>query len=274
MTLSFREIRKSLAPRWLTDGDGELVGYSLDLVKDAFVERVRLGLMVRFPQQGPDGTPAPSDALAAMGRDRRVVRGITESLDGYARRLLTWLDDRKTTGNAFALMQKLSEYTGPGCVFKTVDAQGNWYLRAADGTRSFVYKRQNWEWDDHPVDPISGKRRWSRFWVIIHPPASLWLPQNDWGDAAGPDWGEQTNTWGSTATADQVATVRAIIADWKDAGTRCVNVIIAFDPASFDPSAAVNDAGMPNFLWEHWSINVAGVQVPARLSTARYWDGV
>ena len=41
---SFRQLRLSLAPRWLLDGEGGLIGYSLDLMKDAFVERVRLSL--------------------------------------------------------------------------------------------------------------------------------------------------------------------------------------------------------------------------------------
>jgi len=272
--LTFRSIRKTLAPRWLTEEDGELVGYSLDLVKDAFVERARLGLLVRFPQQGPDGSPAPADALAAMGRDRRVVRGINEAAAGYARRLLYWLDDRKNAGNAFALMQKLSEYTGEGCVFKTVDARGNWFIRDADGTRSYYFNQANWEWDDHPIQvggPNDGRTRWSRFWVIVHPPATLWTETNTWG--GGSLWGDGVATWGSTATSDQVATMRAIVADWKPAHTRCVNIIVAFDPASFDPTAAVDASGMPNYLWEFWSKNVGGVQVPARLSTARYWSG-
>lgn len=272
---SFRQIRRSLAPRWLTEGDGGLVGYSLDLIKDAFVERARLGHLARFPQQGPDGTAGPTDAIAALGRDRRVVRGLNETLEAYALRLIKWLDDRRTAGNAFALMQKLAEYTGDGCVFKTVDARGNWYVRAVDGTRTYYLKKANWEWDNHPIDIPTGKKRWSRFWVIIHPASSLWTPQpQNWGDAAGPRWGQAQYTWGSTATLEQVQTVRAIIADWKPANAKCVNIILAFDPASFDPLAAVNAPGMPNSLWEHWSRNVAGVQVPARLSTARYWDGV
>lgn len=269
---SFRQIRRFLAPRWLTEGDGGLVGYSLDLVKDAFVERARLGHLARFPQQGPDGTAGPTDAIAAIGRDRRAVRGLNESLEAYALRLIKWLDDRRAAGNAFALMQKLSEYTGDGCVFKTVDAQGNWYVRAADGTRTYYLKKANWEWDDHPTDIPTGKKRWSRFWVIIHPPVSLWTTAPDYGD--GTDWGTTGKTWGTSATPEQIATVRAIIADWKPAHGKCVNIIVAFDPASFDPNAAVDASGMPNSLWEHWSINVGGVQVPARLATARYWDGV
>lgn len=272
--LTFRTIRRLLGPPWLTTGEAGLVGYSLDLLKDAFVERVRLGLLVRFPFQGPDGTTAPPDALAAIGRARGVRRGLNESAASYANRCLRWLDDRKTQGSPFALMQKLAEYTGPGCKFRTVDTRGNWYTREVDGSTSYVLKRANWEWDDHPVDIPSGKNRWSRFWVFIYPPATLWTPQPfDWGDVAGPDWGDPVDTWGTTATGDQVKTIQAIVNEWKPAGTRCVNIIIAFDPASFDPAAAVDDPGMPNGQWEFDGRVVGGVMVPARLDTARYWDG-
>jgi hypothetical protein len=52
-----------------------------------------------------------------------------------------------------------------------------------------------------------------------------------------------------------------------------VNIIVAFDAASFDPAAGVSDPGMPGGAWAHWSTNNAGVQEAVRLSTARYWDG-
>lgn len=267
--LTFRQIRKFLAPRWLTEEDGELLGYSLDLMKDAFVERARLGQLIRFPQQDGTGTPAPDDALAAMGRDRRTIKGIRETSAHYATRLLTWLDDRRTAGNAFALMQQLAAYTGPGPAFRTVDARGNWYSRAADGTTSFTLNTANWLWDGTTGGSGAVGKRWSRFWVIIYP-NGLWVPGPDsWG--TGPDnWGDAaTETWGSTASPDEVADIRAIVEQWKPGGTRCVNIIIAFNPASFDPAAPE-----PDGLWGRWSKVVNGVRVPSRLATARYWDGV
>lgn len=269
-TPRFRLARRKLAPPWVVrEGDGELIGYALDIIKDAFIERLRLGLLARLPQQDPDGTPAPSDALAAIGHDRRVVRGINETETAYAKRLIAWLDDRKTAGNPFALMQKLAEYTGPLPSFRTVDARGNWYSRAANGTRSMLLKQGNWDWDG--IDPLV---QWSKFWVIIYP-NGLWSESAyDWGDAAGPDWGESAQTIGSTATPEEVEAIRFLVSDWKPAGTKCINIIVAFDPASFDPTHALHGAGLPDGLWEHWSKVVGGVQVPARLATARYWDGV
>lgn len=266
---TFRTSRQKLTTSWLSNGEGGLVGYTLDLLKDTFARRLELGLLVRFPQQGPDGSPAPEDALAALGRDRRVIRGINETGEHYATRLIPWLDDRKTAGNPFSLMKKLSEYCGSACAFRTVDVRGNWYSREADGTISVLLKTANWDWDG-ATDALT---RWSRFWVIIYP-NGVWSEGQAWGDAGTQDWGDPGHTWGSTATPDEVVSTRSIVADWKPAGTRCVNIILAFDNASFDPANLVNTPGMPNGLWGHWSKNVAGVQVPARLATARYWDGV
>lgn len=271
---SFRTTRRVMAPPWLLEGDGEAIGYSLDLVKDAAMERMWLALLARCPQNDPSGeTTAPTDALDAMGRDRRVLRARAGETDAeYAARLITWLDEAKRRGNPFALMSRLAEYLGPLPSFRVVDAQGNWFSRAADGTESYLLAQANWEWDAHPYAE-DGRKRWSRFWVVIYP-NGLWSEgAYDWGDVLGPGWGEGTETIGSSATPDEVAAVRYLVNDWKPARSRCVNIIIAFDGASFDPTAAVDAAGMPNSLWESWGRNVDGVYVPTRLSTARYWDG-
>lgn len=267
---SFRTARRFMCPPWLREGDGEKVGYSLDVMKDASVEAWRLSMMARLPQNDPSGaTTAPPDALAAMGRDRRVVPGLDESPQSYAARLIQWIDEAKRRGNPFALMKKLAEYLGPLPSFRVVDAQGNWFSRDADGNESYVLAQANWEWDDHPFTD-GGRKRWSRYWPIIYP-NGLWTDGAEWGDPAV-EWGLEDLTWGTSATPEQVATVKAIVNDWKPARSRVVNIVIAFDAASFDPAAAVADPGMPNGLWEHWSRNVGGVQVPARLDTARYWD--
>ena len=272
---NFRTVSKFLMPYWLSSGDGELVNYSLDLMRDAFIERCRLGLLARFPQNGPNGELAPDDALVQMGNDRRVVRGINETSASYALRLIQWLDDRITQGSPFTLMKKLAEYTGGGaltgvCSFRTVDARGNWYSRDVNGNNTVLLNQQNWDWDGTPAIT----NRWSRFWVIIYPPSSLWTTNPDWDDVTGPSWTDPIDTWGSTATDDEVSTIQSLVSEWKPAGTRCVNIIIAFDPASFVPTAARESTGLPDGYWDHWSRRVGGVRVPARLSTARYWDGV
>jgi hypothetical protein len=259
---TFRTLRKKLTPSWLHTGDSELVGYALDLIKDAFITRVFQGLLVGYPQQDPNGTAAPVDALAMMGRDRRVVRGIGETDEAYALRLRQFLTDRRTCGNPFTLMKVLAAYLGDGTSFRTVDVRGNWYSRSSAGVETSSLAAANWDWDG-----AGSTARWSRFWVIIYP-GTLWnTTTDDWGDA-DLDWAETDHVWGCTATPDQVATVKHLIRDWKPAGTRCVEVIAAFDANSFDPTAPE-----PDGTWDRWGTTTDGVRVASRLSTARYFGG-
>ena len=255
-----------MGPPWLTvTGESGQLGFALDIIKNAFVERARLGLLVRFPQQDPTGTPAPDDALAAMGRDRRIVRGLSETSKAYAARLLTWLDTWATAGNPFTLMNQLAAYMGPLPMLRTVDVRGNWFTRNANGTQSALLAQANWDWDG-AADAL---RRWSRFWVIIYP-NGLWTTDGTWGD--GGEWGDG-RSWGSTALVSQVKTIQGIVKAWKPAGTRCVNIILAFDNSSFTPTTARDGTGIPNGTWGTRATTVDGVAVPSRLSTARYWDG-
>lgn len=270
MNTYFRIARKFFGPAWLTeDGESGLVGWASDVIKDAFTERLRLGLLARFPQQDPEGTPAADDALAAIGRDRRIVRGFAETSATYAARLLRWLDDWQAAGSAFALMEQLAAYCGPGPSFRTVDVRGNWYSRDAEGNETSLLQRGNWDWDN----AANALSRWSRFWVIIYP-NGLWTVGPKWGDA-GAVWGTPGRTWGTTATPEQVTSIRSIISDWKPGGTKCVNVVVAFDSTSFDPTTARDGTGLPDGTWGLPSEqNGSEAQVPTRLSTARYWDGV
>lgn len=252
--ITFRSLRKLHAPRWLTEGAGELVGFSLDLVKDAFLERARIGHLSRFPQQDRNGTPGASDALDAMGRDRRVIRGIDETDTTYAARLPEWLVDRRRAGNPFVLMKQLAGYVGVNASFRIVDNRGNWYSRAADGTQTSSLDTGNWDWD-------GDTDAWARFWVIIYP-GTRWVVEGVWD--TGALWDEPGLVWGSTATPDHAAGLNSILADWKPAGTRG-SIILAFDAASFDPTAPE-----PDGTWGKHYEYAAGVAVESRLGTARY----
>jgi hypothetical protein len=255
-TPGLRFLRRYLSPTWLTNGEGGLVGYALDLVADAFVERCRLGLMARLPQNDPTGaTTAPPDALAAMGRDRRVVRGISDTDAQYAARLLLWLDDRKTCGNPFTLMRQLAGYCGPGVSFRTVDNSGNWYARSATGVETSSINLANWNWDGDAT-------QWSRGWVIIYP-GTLWTAEGTLGD--GTVYGDAVGTLGSTMTQEQSATLHALVNDWTPAGTQ-IEIILALDPASFNPASPE-----PNGTWRAFYKYVTGTAVASRLATARYF---
>lgn len=259
---TFRTIRALAGgPRWLTTGEGRLVNYALDLLKDGFVKRLYLGLLARFPQDPNDttgATTATPDALAAIGRDRRVVRGIAETDASYARRLITWLDDRQRAGNPFMLMQQLAGYVGTanGVSFRTVDTRGNWYARDAAGVETSSIKQANWNWDGLS-SPL-----WSRFWVIIYP-GTLWSAEGTWGTGT---WGDTTGVLGATVTQEQAATLRTIVADWKPAGTRGEIILALGGTSTFLPTAPE-----PDGLWGKFYKYVGGVAVATRLASGRYF---
>lgn len=260
---AIRTSRKRLAPRWLTTGDGELIGYSLDLVKDAFIERARLGLLARLPQNNPAGTrTAPADALNAIGRSRRILRGISETDASYAARLVNWLDDWRKAGSAFEMMHQLAGYCGPLPSFRTVDDRGNWYSRTAAGVESSSLVQENWDWDDEAIGA-----KWARFWVIIYP-GGLWTAETyTWGDGSDPVWGAGTDTHGLTMTPEHAVSLRSIVDTWKPEGTRCISIIVSLDAGAFDPTTPE-----PDGTWRNWGVDDAGTRVPARLATARYID--
>ncbi len=250
-----------MAPSWLTDpGDGLEVLHSLGICMDAQAERTYQGTLARFPDH------APADALPPMSRDRKIVRGINESAESFAARLIKWLDDHKVRGNPYALLEQLQAYLVIPTAVRTVDNRGNWFSIDEDGNRSALIDQGNWDWDGDTAS-------WSRFWVIIYPPATLWV-QGDpaIGDAdlwAG-EIGRAGYTIGSTATQEDVAGVRTIVRQWKPAGTLCLWIIVAFDPASFDPT----DGAPPNpdGDWGIWHERVDPA-VAVRLGTASFWDG-
>jgi hypothetical protein len=167
-------------------------------------------------------------------------------------------------------MKQIRDYCGVDMMLRTVDVRGNWFTLAADGTKSYLLKRGNWKWDLLPAS------QWSRFAVILYPPSTLWIEGPTIGDAElwGGAIGTSGYTIGTTATPEQVATIRAIVKEWKPAGTLCLSIIIAFDPDSFDPASLPLSSGMPDGTWDIGTSMQSGARRPSRLSTARYWDGV
>lgn len=250
----FRTVFYALAPSWLTTDDGERVLYNLGLIEDMWMERLRQGLNARFPSR------APSDALAVIGRDRRIVKGYVESDEIYASRLIRAIDDWKTAGNPFALMQQVAAYSGV-TMMRTVDNSGNWY-QLNNGVAEFSLNLDNWDWD-------GSTESWGRFWLILYSESGPWERDGTWGD--GDLWGDDGTTWGSTASPEEVGSIRGIVRDWKPAHARCMNIIVCFDEDYLAPAEGAGD--LPDGTWGHWSKNEGGVQVPARESHAIYWDG-
>jgi hypothetical protein len=253
--MTFTRFYKDNLPAWITDGEGGLVVGSICTLLDAAVERCRQGLSARFPSY------APADALPWIGRDRKIVRGINEPAAAYAARLIRWLDDHKVRGNPYALHAQLRAYLQQDVMIRTVDRRGNWFTTAVGGTKSCSLDTGNWDWDGGALS------RWARFWVIIYPTAGG-LPFTTCSSWATGLWAS-AGSFGTTATADQIASVRGIIKEWKPAGTRCEWIIIATDASSFTPTGSQTPGGD----WGNWGLDTAGNYNLVRLITGRYWEG-
>lgn len=248
-----------LVPWWLSTGEGGIVLESIGRLLNGFAEKMRYGLLVGYPSY------APEDALAEIGRDRKIIRGINEPADAYAARCQRYLTDHRVRGNPWALMDQLRAYCQCEVRIRTVDRSGNWYCLDRDGSRTSNIDTANWNWDSMAASSFS------RFWVIIYPTVAipeLGIPHYPWSPSDAGAW-PSGGTIGTTATPDQVAAVRAIILDWQPEGTRCEWIIVAFDAGSFAP-----DTPEPDGTWHNCGTVVAGDYVPARIASARYWKGV
>jgi len=300
MPSTFRDMIQRISPGWLLgepaqNGGIDYIGarylYSIALQADYMTDRAVEGIKRRFPtyvlagQTQPDG-----DALAMIGRDRTIIQGPNEPNASYGVRLTEWIDDLKLSGNAFALLKQIQGYLTPAyTTLKLVNNWGVWYqlttTKAPDGTLSqaqtvtvspLVANIPNWNWDNTgPWQPTwSPLFAWSQFWVLIYCSGGQPFDKGPRWTDVGAKWTTPGRTWGTTATSSQVASIKGIVSQWKAAHSKCRNIIIAFDPASFNQSA-VGGAPLPDGTWGRWA-NPTGSPFggqAARLPTARYWDG-
>lgn len=261
--ITIRDTVWAALPPWLQRGWAQKFVYALTLPLDAEIEALTLAVQARFPWLAPD------DALPYIGRDRGLLRGPDEPRASYVARLLGWIDAWRSAGAGSSLLDQIAAYLTPHAVrIRLVTDRGVWYTREADGTFSVTHEDPAlWVWDTSP------QTRWARFWVVIYPPPGLWTEGPTWGDSAlwGGAWGSPGYTWGSTATPNQVQAIRALVKLWKPGFAKCENIIIAFDDESFGKLSAGLPAGE---YGSHAKDNGSGIWVPARLVTARYWDGV
>jgi len=261
-TTTYRDTLRRLSPPWLSRGFAEKLIYTIGVHLDALGDGVINAIAARFPNAY---TP---ETLAVTGRERGIRRGPGETDAGYAARLDAWWDAHRKRGNPYALMRQLQAYLTPHLVpMAVVNNSGAWYSLDAAGVPGYVAETA-WNWDNDTT-------RWSRFWLILFPPPSLWRPNAGWsfGGAWGPDtFGnpDELVTWGSTARIDEVNQIRTLVAEWQAPHARCQNIIVAWDDDVFTP---LNTAPpLPDGHWHNFAKIVAGRYVPSREPNAIYWS--
>lgn len=216
---AFRTSFYKMLPWWLTNGEGELANYSLSILVDAFAQAHEESAKARFP------TYAPNDALAHIGRDRKIVRGIDEPRDSYVARLKRWLDDHPNRGGPYALLTQAGAYwdNAPNGPYKLslIYRSGKTFERDVDGTIRRTDPMGAF-WDDVDAFP----ERWARWWLIFH-----WHEdpddEGDWGDPG--DYGDG-GVWGSNLTPEEVIQLRLVPYEWNAA--HCIGYIGILGPSS------------------------------------------
>lgn len=218
--MNFREAFYDLLPRWLTEGEGEKVLYSLAAVKDAFAQRAREGLLARFPEYGP------ADALEFHGRDRKIIRGVTESRESYEKRLLRWLDDHATRGGPYAFLDQVGAFwdnafpaNGPRRI--ALIYRNGLIFERDPITKEITWSNITWDVDSTP-------EIWGRVWLIIHWPDGSVGSDNTWD--FGGTW-DDGGVWDSNATPEMIERLRRVPRAWNAAHIERIRIILIGEPA-------------------------------------------
>ena len=221
--MPFRDSILAISPPFLTEegGTAEAIQYAEGTVMDAIGDWMIESVSASMPGVGTN------DALYLIGRDTQIDRGPTETDDHYIERLRGAVDSHRVKGSGPELARQLLAWFSPSTVtpIRLVSNSAVWH--SIDTMTEVVTKTvgTNWTWDSY------ASTRWWRCWVIIDSSVAPWANDGVWGDPG--DYGDG-GTWGSTATPDEVASIRRIIDKWKPAHITCVNIIVTFDATLFE----------------------------------------
>ncbi len=221
---NFRGGSLALSPPWLGGEVGSRLMYAQGIQLDALGEYLRMGMLQRFPEL------CQPEMLFALGRDKSIFRGLTESDANYARRLVQFKRTWRFAGNAPTLLRQLFELQRPNCVRMRYVVNGysadpattgnqfaDWWTIEESPTPGadpvLSYERvspSNWNWDGAAGYNI-------RFWIIIYrtdfEPAVWGVPPYDWA--------EEGLLWGASPDSDAswVKDTFAIVSTFKAAGS-------------------------------------------------------
>lgn len=246
-------------PYWLRAANSGALGYAITSVLDAIVERLWQGISERFPEF------ASEEGLEALGRDRRIVRGPSESIASYRLRLIGWREAWRNAGAVVGMLAQTRLYFAPNYVRMRI-VSGNatharWTTIEPDNTRSYLRTTSPvWDWDSAQpyVAPLARSARWH---LIVYPAAPYALHPS----LVVPD---SVTSVGSTFAVQQGLDILQIANSFRQAGARPWGMILAFDPSSFNPDGT--SAYYPDGTW--YRTYVAGMTVPNRDPTARYYN--
>lgn len=153
VTPTFRDLMRQLCPPWLRTGNAEKYLYAPGLVIDTYGDALLAAVKMRFPGF------YSSSSLSTIGRERVIARGIFEDDATFASRLVRWLDDHRTRGGPYAMLEQLYAYFAPNNFPITLVYQNKRaFTMAPDGTITMFTSTFSADAND---------ARWAR-WTLIY----------------------------------------------------------------------------------------------------------
>jgi hypothetical protein len=172
--MAIRDMVKTLSPSWLQDGAAERYVYGGGLAMDAVLEKAVQAIHARMP------TKADPSALAYIGADRLIPRGLTESDSSYATRLQHAYEDWQIAGSPWATLREVlgfllavkpaartvaSQYTSTGtCTGST----WNSYASGDDTSSAPQWAAGIANFDLDSATPTNGSWGWWRGALILY----------------------------------------------------------------------------------------------------------
>jgi hypothetical protein len=233
-------------------------------VLDDSIQSLTLGLRLGYPLR------CDVTALPYLSNDRQIRLYPSESIASQRYRLTQWKQLHRQRGSHIGEMKHEQPYFLPDVpMMRVVHQSGTtvgsveiatWHTLDSDGVYSKLQRSpSNWNWDNTPS-------KWSRFWVILYAPSSFMkIPK--YGE--GHKYGDGTR-YASASTRQISRDLVDMILEWKATWSRCSGVILATDPASFDPT---QDSVPSGFGWTslpagNWGQPIDSSGTRTRLPTA------
>lgn len=215
-------------------------------------------------------------SLREICRDRHILVFNEESRASQIAQAQRWLLSHFDAGLPVGVLQQNALLWLPE-VPRYRLAAGNslramWTTVEPDGTTTFVTRDasnggSNWDWwSEYFADamvPDVEPTQIHNYWVIIYAPPSVTFP------LASPMPQDPLISVGSSITVQFGSNLANKAQYWSREGSRLAGVILASDPASFDPDLdnTIVPGGYPDGTW--W--RPAGPSGPNRLASARYY---
>jgi len=212
---------------------------AVGMLLNALADRVDEGRRAASPRL------CQEDVLPYHSRDRTIELYTTEPIASRRERLSNWWSLHRHRGTALGIMEHVQPYfldqpALPRLRVVSQDQGGfraQWWTRNPDGTvERHVEAPSNWNYDSSAEKAtIPGGRHWARAWVIIYTEGT-YLDSSCARYDDGTVYDDGSTVYDGIAAQARADLIR-MVKLWRAAHEQIWGIILAHNPASFDPTA-------------------------------------